>query len=285
MADEAGHDGGHEKQQEHDEAGLDVGRQQNVERGGGRADVDGADDDLRQRAACRRQRQAPAEHRDLAFATCQPEDRGADGQQDCHAQQPVGERRYGLQERRAVRIDDKREARQCDNAGAEGQERDTDDAADVRRVEPGGLVNTVAHRPADQHVETDGVRNAVSNEPGKCRQAVRYPAGRNALRGHDVVERHRREADRRQRKRLRNRYRRRSADRGVKPMQMKAAGDLVNDQQGDHDQTGADQRADHARLEQPDDELADAALQTFFGCCLRFRHRRARSMNPVAPLP
>ena len=157
-----------------------------------------------------------------------------------------------------------------DDAGAEGQERDADDAADIDGIEPGGLVDAVAHRSADEDVEADGVRYAVADEPGESGQAVRHRPGATRLRGHHVVERHRREADRRQRQRLRNGRGRRRADRGVELVQVKAAADLVNDQQGDHDQAGADQRADHARLEQSDDELPDAVLQAVSGCAFQF---------------
>ena len=270
MADDAGDDGDDEDDEEDREAGDDIRRQEHVEGGGSRGDVDGADQHLHEDAAAAGQRQRPAEQREAPLARRKPDDEAGERGEDHRADQTVDLRVELVEQRHADGIDEEGRADQGDEAEPEGEEGDADDAADIGGVEPDRRIEPVAHRTADEDVEADGVGNGVAHHAGHGREGWAHLAGGDLAHGHDVVERHGREADGSEQGRQPHRRPRRVALMALR-MRVRWISPEIwwMTQRGDEHQHGADERPQHARLDDAEEPARAGAfgllkLSSFF---------------------
>lgn len=111
--------------------------------------------------------------------------------------------------------------------------------------------DAAAHRPAHEDVKAQGVRDGIAGHPGKTRKAHRHLSGPHPPRRQDVMERHRREADRGEGQRGQKRGGRGFRDRRQDVVQVHLPADPMDNHESKDHRRRTDQRPDHPSLERP----------------------------------
>ena len=217
-------------------------------------------------------------------AARQPDERRRQEDENGDTDQPVVESRQQPHPGNAERIDQQSQSDGGQDAGRKGQERDADDTADIGEIQACRLVDPVTDRSADEDMEADGIGDAVADEAGEGGQADRDLVGGDAANRHDVVDRHRDEADQGEGDRLPDGGDRGLPDRRADLVEVQRAGDLMDDDEADRHHGRADQGTQHARLQHLLDNAGNPTFhRPVIDRQIRMRHRSKKSVSAIRP--